>query len=73
VRKNSFEFLSLRESFLSLTLTFFGGKKRKKRDDIFLLFLVECNREIFTCTKVCAEYDTHTEREFEREFERDRE
>jgi len=41
---------------LTLTQTFFGGKKRDE------IFRSRSNREIFTCTKVCAEYDTHRER-----------
>ena len=64
LRKNS-NFLSRGEFFRVSDGPFFGGKKRKKRDEKFsALFSSSSILERYLRTKVCADYDT--EREFER-------
>ena len=65
--EKKFDFLS-REFFVSDGPFFWREKKKKKKRKI-LLFLVVVVIERYLRTKVCADYDTHRERE--REFERD--
>ena len=60
--EKKFDFLS-REFFVWI---FFWREKKKKKKRKILLFLVVVVIERYLRTKVCADYDTHTERERER-------